>query len=183
MSFLSKLNPVQRDAVQTIDGPVMIVAGAGSGKTRVLTYRIAWLLQQGVAAHNILALTFTNKAAREMRERIGTVLPGEAAQRLWMGTFHATFARLMRRDAERIGYHRNFSIYDTEDSLGVIKNVMNDLGINTQQVAPAAVRHAISSAKNRMMSPADLANSAFDVFEQKVAEVFAESATRLRASL
>lgn len=182
MSFLQKLNPVQRDAVQTVEGPVMIVAGAGSGKTRVLTYRIAWLLQHGVAAHNILALTFTNKAAREMRERIEMVLPGEAAQRLWMGTFHSTFARLMRRDAERIGFHRNFSIYDTEDSQGVIKAIMGDLGINSQQVAPAAVRHAISSAKNRMMSPADLANSAFDVFEQKVADVFAEYVKRLRAS-
>ncbi len=121
MSFLNKLNAVQREAVETIDGPVMIVAGAGSGKTRVLTFRIAHLLQQGVPAHNILALTFTNKAAREMRERIEAVVPGEAAQRIWMGTFHSTSARLMRRDAERIGFHRNFSIYDTEDSLGVIK--------------------------------------------------------------
>ena len=182
MSFLSKLNPVQRDAVQTVDGPVMIVAGAGSGKTRVLTYRIAHLLHEGVPAHNILALTFTNKAAREMRERIESVVPGEAARRIWMGTFHSTFARLLRRDAERLGFHRNFSIYDTEDSLGVIKNVMNDLGINTQQVTPAAVRHAISSAKNRMQTPADLANNAFDVFEQKVADVFEEYGKRLRAS-
>ncbi|MFZ1729136.1 MAG: UvrD-helicase domain-containing protein [Bacteroidota bacterium] len=182
MSFLDKLNPVQRDAVQTIEGPVMIVAGAGSGKTRVLTYRIAFLLQQGVPAHNILALTFTNKAAREMRERIETVVPGEAAQRIWMGTFHATFARLMRRDADRIGFHRNFSIYDTEDSLGVIKGIMKDFDINSQQVSPTAVRHAISSAKNRMMSPADLANKAFEIFEQKVADVFAEYVKRLRAS-
>jgi DNA helicase-2/ATP-dependent DNA helicase PcrA len=182
MSFLNKLNAVQRDAVQTVDGPVMIVAGAGSGKTRVLTYRIAWLLQQGVPAHNILALTFTNKAAREMRSRIESVVPGEAAQRIWMGTFHSTFARLMRRDAERLGFHRNFSIYDTEDSLGVIKNIMGDLNINTQQVSPTAVRHAISSAKNRMMSPADLANKAIDIFERKVAEVFAEYVKRLHAS-
>jgi DNA helicase-2/ATP-dependent DNA helicase PcrA len=179
---LNKLNPVQRDAVQTVDGPVMIVAGAGSGKTRVLTYRIAYLLQQGVPAHNILALTFTNKAAREMRERIESVVPGEAAQRIWMGTFHATFARLMRRDAERIGFHRNFSIYDTDDSLGVIKGIMNDLGINAQQVSPTAVRHAISSAKNRMITSADLANKAFEIFEQKVADVFAEYVKRLRAS-
>ncbi len=182
MSFLNKLNAVQREAVETIDGPVMIVAGAGSGKTRVLTFRIAHLLQQGVPAHNILALTFTNKAAREMRERIESVVPGEAAQRIWMGTFHSTFARLMRRDADRIGFHRNFSIYDTEDSLGVIKGIMNDMGINTQQVSPTAVRHAISSAKNRMMTPADLANKAFEIFEQKVADVFAEYVKRLRAS-
>ncbi|MBR9979245.1 MAG: UvrD-helicase domain-containing protein, partial [Bacteroidetes bacterium] len=182
MSFLDTLNQVQREAVETVEGPVMIVAGAGSGKTRVLTYRIAYLLQEGIPAHNILALTFTNKAAREMRERIGTVVPGEAAQRIWMGTFHSTFARLMRRDADRIGFHRNFSIYDAEDSLGVIRNIMGDLGINAQQVAPAALRRAISSAKNRMVSPADLANKAFDMFEQKVAEVFTEYVKRLRAS-
>jgi DNA helicase-2/ATP-dependent DNA helicase PcrA len=182
MSFLRELNPVQKDAVKTLEGPVMIIAGAGSGKTRVLTYRIAYLLQSGVPAGNILALTFTNKAAREMRERIETVVPGEAARRIWMGTFHATFARLLRRDAERIGFHRSFSIYDTDDSQGVIKAIMNDLGINTQQVSPAAVRHTISSAKNRMMSPEDFAAKAFDIFEQKAAEVFVEYAKRLRAS-
>jgi DNA helicase-2/ATP-dependent DNA helicase PcrA len=182
MSFLRELNDVQKQAVKTLEGPVMIIAGAGSGKTRVLTYRIAYLLQAGVPAHNILALTFTNKAAREMRERIETVVPGEAAKRIWMGTFHATFARLLRRDAERIGFHRSFSIYDTEDAQGVIKAIMKDLNINTQQVSPSAVRHAISGAKNKMMSPADLANKAFDIFEQKVAEVFEEYAKRLRAS-
>ncbi|PLX30822.1 MAG: ATP-dependent DNA helicase, partial [Ignavibacteria bacterium] len=140
MSFLSELNSVQKEAVKTLEGPVMIVAGAGSGKTRVLTYRIAYLLQCGVPAGNILALTFTNKAAREMRERIETVVPGEAARRIWMGTFHSTFARLLRRDAERIGFHRSFSIYDTDDSQSAIKAIMGDMGINTQQVSPSAVR-------------------------------------------
>lgn len=182
MSFLSELNPVQKQAVKTLEGPVMIVAGAGSGKTRVLTYRIAYLLQCGVPAGNILALTFTNKAAREMRERIEAVVPGEAAKRIWMGTFHSTFARLLRRDAERIGFHRSFSIYDTDDSQSAIKAIMGDMGINTQQVSPSAVRHAISSAKNKMMTPEDFANKAFDIFEQKVADVFAEYVKRLQAS-
>ncbi len=182
MSFLQELNPVQKEAVKTVDGPVMIVAGAGSGKTRVLTYRIAYLLQCGVPPANILALTFTNKAAREMRERIEMVVPGEAARRIWMGTFHSTFARLLRREAEYIGFHRNFSIYDTDDSQGLIKNIMGDLGISTQQVAPAAVRHAISSAKNRMMTPETLAEKAFDIFEQKVADVFGEYRKRLAAA-
>lgn len=182
MSFLSQLNPVQKDAVKTIEGPVMIVAGAGSGKTRVLTYRIAYLLQCGVPAYNILALTFTNKAAREMRERIGTVIHGDDASRLWMGTFHATFARLLRRDAEHIGFHRNFTIYDTEDSQSLVKNIMNDLGINTQQISAAAVRHAISAAKNRMKTAEDLAHEATDIFQKRVHQVFVEYARRLRAS-
>ncbi|MBN1447874.1 MAG: UvrD-helicase domain-containing protein [Bacteroidetes bacterium] len=182
MSFLHELNSVQKEAVKTLEGPVMIVAGAGSGKTRVLTYRIAYLLQCGVPAGNIMALTFTNKAAREMRERIETVVPGEAARRICMGTFHSTFARLLRREADRIGFHRNFSIYDTDDSQSLIKNIMGDLGINTQQVAPAAVRHAISSAKNRMMTPEQLEEKAFDIFERKVSQVFAEYGKRLRAA-
>ncbi len=182
MSFLSRLNPEQKAAVKTIEGPVMIVAGAGSGKTRVLTYRIAYLLQCGVPATNILALTFTNKAAREMRERIEQVVPGDEARRLWMGTFHATFARLLRRDAERLGFHRNFSIYDTEDSQALVKTIMGDLGINAQQVAPAAIRHAISNAKNRMISPEDFHNTAKELFERRVGEVFIEYAKRLRSA-
>ncbi len=182
MSFLSRLNPEQKAAVKTIEGPVMIVAGAGSGKTRVLTYRIAYLLQCGVPATNILALTFTNKAAREMRERIEQVVPGDEARRLWMGTFHATFARLLRRDAERLGFHRNFSIYDTEDSQALVKTIMGDLGINAQQVAPAAIRHAISNAKNRMISPENFHNTAKELFERRVGEVFIEYAKRLRSA-
>ena len=134
MSFINDLNPIQRDAVTTIDGPVMIIAGAGSGKTRVLTYRIAHLLETGVPAANIMALTFTNKAAREMRTRIEQLVHSDDAARLWMGTFHSTFARLLRRDADKIGFNRNFSIYDTEDSQGLIKAVMSDLNISTQQM-------------------------------------------------
>ncbi|MBI5646252.1 MAG: UvrD-helicase domain-containing protein [Ignavibacteriae bacterium] len=176
------LNTVQRDAVRTLDGPVMIIAGAGSGKTRVLAYRIAYLLQCGVPAHNILALTFTNKAAREMRERVELLIPGEDAKRIWMGTFHSTFARLLRRDAEKIGYHKSFSIYDTDDAQALVKSVMSDRGINTQQLSASAVRHAISAAKNKMMGPADLDADARDVFGRKVAEVFRDYEARLRSA-
>ena len=160
----------------------MIIAGAGSGKTRVLAYRIAYLLQCGVPAHNILALTFTNKAAREMRERVELLIPGEDAKRIWMGTFHSTFARLLRRDAEKIGFHKSFSIYDTDDSQALVKSIMSDRGINTQQLSASAVRHAISAAKNKMMSPADLDADTRDVFGRKVAEVFRDYEARLRAA-
>jgi DNA helicase II / ATP-dependent DNA helicase PcrA len=179
MSFLSQLNPVQRDAVRTVEGPVMIVAGAGSGKTRVLTYRVAYLLQCGVPPWNILALTFTNKAAREMRERIAQIVP-DAAPQIWMGTFHATFARLLRRDAERIGFSRAFSIYDTDDAQHLIRQVMGDLGISAQQMTPASVRHAISAAKNRMMSLADFSNAAIDPVGRRVARVWEGYQRRLR---
>lgn len=177
--YLRDLNPVQRDAVKSIDGPVMIVAGAGSGKTRVLTYRIAYLLSCGVPPYNILALTFTNKAALEMRERIGQLVDGGDARRIWMGTFHATFARLLRRDAERLGFRKNFSIYDTDDSQNLIKTIMADLGINTQQLPPSAVRHAISSSKNRLRTAADVARAAVELVDRKVSEVFAEYEKRL----
>ncbi|MDH7516105.1 MAG: UvrD-helicase domain-containing protein [Bacteroidota bacterium] len=180
MTFWKDLNPIQREAVRTIEGPILIIAGAGSGKTRVLTYRVAYLLERGVPPSSILALTFTNKAAREMRERIARLVEEDAARKIWMGTFHAIFARLLRRDAEKIGFHRNFSIYDTEDSQNLIKTIMQDGGINTQQVPPAAVRHAVSRAKNRLISPADLANGARDVFERTVATVYEEYGVRLR---
>ncbi len=120
MSFLNELNPVQRDAVEAVDGPVMIIAGAGSGKTRVLTYRAAHLVALGVRPESILALTFTNKAANEMKARI-TSLVGEQAQHVWMGTFHSLFARILRFEAEALGYQRNFTIYDTDDSLSLIR--------------------------------------------------------------
>ncbi len=181
MAFLSDLNPVQREAVRTIDGPVMIVAGAGSGKTRVLTYRIAYLLQCGVPAHNILSLTFTNKAAREMRERIEQVV-GDESRRLWMGTFHSTFARLLRRDAEHLGFQKSFTVYDTDDSQNLVKAIMHDMNINTQQVAPAAVRHAISGAKNRMKSVDEVTREAVEIFERRVAQVYGEYQKRLHAA-
>jgi len=147
MSFLDQLNPVQREAVQAIDGPVMIVAGAGSGKTRVLTYRAAYLVAQGVPPESILALTFTNKAANEMKSRIITLV-GEQSRSLWMGTFHSVFARILRRQGEKIGYDRNFTIYDTDDSLALVKTVMNSLGVSQQQSHPTGIGSRISAAKN-----------------------------------
>ncbi len=178
-AFLKQLNPVQRDAVKAIDGPVMVLAGAGSGKTRVLTYRIAYLLECGVPPHNILALTFTNKAAKEMRERV-CALVGAQADRMWMGTFHSLFARLLRADAERIGFRSNYTIYDTDDSQALIKSILVERGQNPQQVAPAAVRGRISAAKNQMHTPESYARAAVDFFEQTVAGVFAEYQSRLR---
>ena len=130
MTFLSHLNPVQREAAKTVEGPVMIVAGAGSGKTRLLTYRIAYLISIGVPAYQILALTFTNKAANEMKERISTLV-GEKSSSIWMGTFHSMFARILRKECTKIGYGKNFTIYDSADSLTTIKNIMESLGIPT----------------------------------------------------
>ncbi|MDL1893854.1 ATP-dependent DNA helicase, partial [Sphingobacteriales bacterium CHB3] len=131
-AFLEALNPVQREAATTIDGPVMIVAGAGSGKTRVLTYRTAYILSQGKRAESILALTFTNKAANEMKERIISLV-GPESRGIWMGTFHSIFARILRFEAEHLGYERNFSIYDTDDSQQMVKSIMNSLNISQQQ--------------------------------------------------
>jgi DNA helicase-2/ATP-dependent DNA helicase PcrA len=171
MSFLDDLNPVQRDAVVAVDGPVMIVAGAGSGKTRVLTYRTAHLLQLGVRPESILALTFTNKAADEMKSRI-VALVGEESARVWMGTFHSIFARILRFECERIGYQRNFTIYDTDDSLSLIKTTMNSLGIPQQQYNPQGIRARISMAKNQLVSPAAYRESGIDPMTEKTALVY-----------
>ena len=125
MSFLDELNPIQRQAVSTIEGPVLVIAGPGSGKTRVLTYRIAHLLQNGVAPWEILTLTFTNKAAREMKDRIEKVV-GPKAQQVWAGTFHSIFARILRAEATKIGYPSSFSIYDTDDTTSVLKAIIKE---------------------------------------------------------
>ena len=181
MSFLKELSEVQREAAQTLNGPVMIIAGAGSGKTRVLTYRIAHLMSCGVPPYEILALTFTNKAANEMKERIRRLV-GEKAQDLWMGTFHSMFARILRREAVHLGFTQAFTIYDTEDSLGVIKRSMESLSISTQIVNPQAVRSRISTAKNQMVPPAEYASIASDLMDQQVAKIYAEYERRLRRS-
>ena len=152
MDFLEQLNSVQREAVMATEGPSLIVAGAGSGKTRVLTYRIAYLLQQGVPAGNILALTFTNKAAREMKERI-TQLVQNDARYLWMGTFHSICAKLLRRDAERLGYTRDFTIYDTTDSKSLLKAICKERGLDDKIYKPTAVLGRISMAKNNLILP------------------------------
>lgn len=156
--FLQNVNERQKEAVLHTDGPLLIIAGAGSGKTRVLTYRIANLLYQKKAWPNqILALTFTNKAAREMQERIADLI-GEKANRIWMGTFHSIFSRILRIEAEQLGYTRDFSIYDTVDSDRVIKSILQELGFNTREVKPQAVRFIISNAKNQLITPETFKN-------------------------
>src|SRR3954467_6853096 len=156
--YLQGLNEPQREAVLHQDGPIMIIAGAGSGKTKVLTTRIAHLMASGVDAFNILALTFTNKAAKEMKERIEKVLGNNEARNLYIGTFHSVFARILRGEAHRIGYPNNFTIYDTDDTKSVIKTVVNELNLDDKHYKPAAVYNRISSAKNALVGPAEYAN-------------------------
>jgi DNA helicase-2/ATP-dependent DNA helicase PcrA len=151
--YLKGLNERQREAVLSTEGPLMIVAGAGSGKTKVLTTRIAHLMAQGVDAFNILALTFTNKAAAEMKERIGHILGNREARNLYIGTFHSVFARIMRAEAHRIGYPNSFTIYDTDDAKSVVKAVTNELNLDVQHYKPNAVYNRISSAKNALVGP------------------------------
>lgn len=151
-NYLDELNPVQRSAVECTEGPVMIIAGAGSGKTRVLTYRIAHLMEKGVDPFNILALTFTNKAAKEMKERIGKIVGQGEAKNLWMGTFHSVFARILRSEAEKIGYPQNFTIYDTDDSKSLIKTILKEQGLDDKTYKPGAVLSRISAAKNNLLS-------------------------------
>src|SRR6201996_3663091 len=156
--YISELNEQQREAVLYKDGPIMIVAGAGSGKTKVLTTRIAHLLAQGVDAFNILALTFTNKAAKEMKERIEKILGSGEARNLYIGTFHSVFARLLRGEAQRLGYPNNFTIYDTDDAKNVVKTVINELNLDDKLYKPNVVYNRISSAKNALVGPAEYAN-------------------------
>jgi DNA helicase-2/ATP-dependent DNA helicase PcrA len=151
-TYLDELNPVQRQAVECTEGPVMIIAGAGSGKTRVLTYRIAHLMQKGVDSFNILSLTFTNKAAREMKERIAKIVGASEAKNLWMGTFHSVFARILRSEAEKLGYPSNFTIYDTDDAKSLIKTILKEQGLDEKIYKPGSVLSRISSAKNNLIS-------------------------------
>ncbi len=156
--YLKELNEPQREAVLHIDGPIMIVAGAGSGKTKVLTTRIAHLMANGVDAFNILALTFTNKAAKEMKERVEKILGNNEARNLYIGTFHSVFARILRSEAQRIGYPNNFTIYDTDDAKSVVKTVINELNLDDKQYKPNTVYNRISAAKNALVNPAEYAN-------------------------
>lgn len=180
--FIHDLNDVQRQAATTIDGPVLIVAGAGSGKTRVLTYRIAYLLAQGVHAWRILALTFTNKAAGEMKQRVAALVGAERARSLWMGTFHSVFSRILRREAEHLGYTSSFTIYDTDDSLSVVRSAMSEFGISTSDFSPKMIHGRISAAKNAMTNPTAYLAQASDPLEQKIAKVYESYERRLRAS-
>ncbi|PJC62294.1 MAG: ATP-dependent DNA helicase [Flavobacteriales bacterium CG_4_9_14_0_2_um_filter_32_27] len=152
MNYLNELNTPQKQAVETTEGPVMVIAGAGSGKTRVLTYRIAHLINKGVDPFNILSLTFTNKAAQEMKERIGKIVGFSEARNLWMGTFHSVFAKILRAEAEKIGYPRNFTIYDTQDSKNLIKTILKELQLDEKIYKPNLVYNRISSAKNNLVT-------------------------------
>ncbi len=177
---LAGLNPVQREAVLAVEGPVMILAGAGSGKTRVLTHRIAHLVGQGVPPSSILALTFTNKAAREMRDRVEGLVSGSSLRAMWIGTFHGMFARMLRSEAEHLGFTKNFTIYDTEDAQSLIRGLLGDHGLSAQQITPSAIHSRISFAKNQLRSPADLANEARDGTGEKVARIFESYQQKLR---
>lgn len=173
MNYLESLNEPQQEAVMNTEGPCMLIAGAGSGKTRVLTYRIAHLISKGVDPFNIMALTFTNKAAKEMRERIEKVV-GHDARNLWMGTFHSVFARILRAEAHHLSYPNNFTIYDTDDSKTLIKNIIKELGLDDQAYKPSTVYNRISAAKNSLISWQDyLAN----------AELMGDDAANLRPEI
>src|SRR5215210_7916037 len=172
--LLAGLNPPQRDAVMHGEGPLLILAGAGSGKTRVLTHRIAYLMRTGQArADEILAITFTNKAAQEMRERV-ELLVGRATRAMWVMTFHSACARMLRADAHRLGYTRQFTIYDAADSRRLIKECLAELDIDSKRFTPRAMQAQISDAKNRLRSAEDYRQLVGSYFEQTVADVYEE---------
>ena len=186
MDLLKDLNEAQQQAVSYIDGPSLVIAGAGSGKTRVLTYKIAYLLQQGMKPWSIMALTFTNKAAREMKERIGKLVGNDLAQHLYMGTFHSIFSRILRAEAEHIGFNSNFTIYDESDSRSLIKAIVKEKGLDEKTYKPAAVHAKISKAKNNLLS-AEAYDADADIFMQnkrsnmeKMGEVYKEYVQRCK---
>lgn len=186
--ILSQLNESQREAAACTEGPVMIIAGAGSGKTRTLTYRIAYLISQGVDPFNILALTFTNKAAAEMKERI-MKLVGSEARNIWMGTFHSVFARILRSEAEKLGYIRTFTIYDTDDSKSAIKQIVKAQNLDPKTYSPSFVHGRISMAKSNLLSPDDYANNPEimqadkDSHKPMIAEIYKHYNQRLRNAM
>ena len=186
MDLLKDLNEAQQQAVSYIDGPSLVIAGAGSGKTRVLTYKIAYLLQQGMKPWSIMALTFTNKAAREMKERIGKLVGNDLAQHLYMGTFHSIFSRILRAEAEHIGFNSNFTIYDESDSRSLIKAIVKEMKLDEKTYKPAAVHAKISKAKNNLQS-AEAYDADADIFMQnkrsnmeKMGEVYREYVQRCK---
>ncbi|MDQ2649799.1 MAG: UvrD-helicase domain-containing protein, partial [Actinomycetota bacterium] len=177
---LEGLNPVQWEAVTHGDGPLLIVAGAGSGKTRVLTHRIAYLIKErGVSPFEILAITFTNKAADEMKHRV-SALVGPVAEKMWVSTFHKACVRILRRDADRIGYPKGFTIYDQSDAVRLTGYVIRDLGLDPKRFAPRSVHATISALKNDNISATAYAERAQVIFERKVADIYTEYQTRLQ---
>ena len=181
-NLLSQLNDSQRQAVEYCDGASLVIAGAGSGKTRVLTYKIAYLLQtQGLMPWNILALTFTNKAAREMKERIARLVGEEQARYLQMGTFHSVFSRILRAEAEHIGFMSNFTIYDQTDARSLVKSIVKEMGLDDKVYKPSSVSDQISMAKNHLIGPdAFVKSSAYDSKRPKVADVYLRYSERCR---
>ncbi len=151
-NYLAELNDAQRAPVLQKDGPMIVIAGAGSGKTRVLTYRIAYLMSQGVDPFNILSLTFTNKAAREMKHRISSIVGSSEAKNLWMGTFHSIFAKILRMEASKLGYPSNFTIYDTQDSQSVLRAIIKEMGLDKDVYKYKQVYSRISSFKNSLIT-------------------------------
>ncbi|WP_044642026.1 DNA helicase PcrA [Risungbinella massiliensis] len=177
--LLTGLNPEQRLAVETTEGPVQIVAGAGSGKTRVLTHRVAYLLEKGIHPWNILAITFTNKAAREMKERIGKLV-GPKAEEIWISTFHSMCVRILRRDIDRLGYSRNFTILDSGDQLSAIKQILKEENLDPKKFEPRGLLHRISSAKNSLTSPEVMKQQATNYLEEVAAQVYTRYQKKLR---
>lgn len=172
------LNPAQHDAVLHENGPLLIVAGAGSGKTRVLTHRIAHLIDQGISPFEILAITFTNKAASEMKSRVGSLV-GPVAEKMWVSTFHAACVRILRRDAARLDYPSSFSIYDQADAVRLTGYVIRDLGLDPKKFPPRSIHHHVSTAKNELISPIDYQDRATTIFERKIGDVYVEYQSRL----
>ncbi len=182
MIDLNALNPQQRAAVEKTEGPLLVLAGAGSGKTRVLTYRVAYLMEKGVPPWKILAITFTNKAAREMAERVNQ-LAGEAANDAWISTFHACCARILRRDIEKLGYKRQFAIYDEDDRMTVIRSVAKALNLGDKEYPPKQIKAVISDAKNRMLTPAEwLKDSGEDFRNRKFFEAYRQYESVLKGN-
>ena len=175
--LLNDLTWAQQEAVTHFQGPLLILAGAGSGKTRVITRRVAWLLQQCVRPGNILAITFTNKAAGEMKQRVDALVPGN---RVWISTFHSLGARLMRQYGERIGLDRNFTIYDTDDRNKVVKQALEAAGLDNVKFAPERIGAAISKAKNQLLTPDRFSSTGSDFFTNTVAKVYAIYQEKLR---
>lgn len=186
IDLLQQLNEPQQQAVQSIKGPVMVIAGAGSGKTRALTYRIAYMLQQGIDAFSILALTFTNKAAREMKERVIQLVGDQEGRNVWMGTFHAIFARILRVEGHHLGYPSNFTIYDTDDTKQLMRNILKELNLDPKVYKPSFVLHRISNAKSNLFSAQDyLDNPDIRIADQQagkplIGEIFKAYSSRLK---
>lgn len=183
MKILKSLNDAQKEAVMYNAGPHIIVAGAGSGKTKVLTHKIAYIIEEGIEPSEILALTFTNKAANEMKERIHDLIGGSKAKQIWMGTFHSIFSRILRKEAEKLGYKPNFSIYDKEDSVSAVANMLEEFNMTNDNLNPSQIHHKISQLKNRMIYPDDFEKNYIEnAFDKKVAFIYPRYNQHLRES-